>query len=282
MQEARKRIVSWLTSFSGIGWIAYFSSLVAYIVFFLDKLKIEIAAPLFTIGLMVLAVLENNRSIQNATKRQLEATQESTRQQIQTLREITERQLQAIQESTRQQIQCFVEQCGAIVERLEKVVGILSTMSEESRKKIEAEERKARTEEERLRRELFEKEAEKERIKPKIFVRIEEGSYFLLWRHYWIHIANVGGDSGNLELTHRFIHRPYAGTTARSQYFENIPRKRTESIDVGNVDNYRPYLELHLHISVRDVQQRKYEGELYADKNNREWIELSLQEIPGA
>jgi ABC-type multidrug transport system fused ATPase/permease subunit len=273
LQETWKRIISWL---------AYFLSLVAYIAFFLGELKIEIAALLFTIVLMVLILLESNRSIQNATKRQVETIQESTWRQIQTLQETSEKQLRAIQESSHQQIQVLVEQRDAIVERLGKTVGILSTMSEENRKKVEAEEKRMKVKEERWKQESLEKEAEKERLKPKIFVRIDEQSFFLVWRHYWIYILNAGGDGRDLEVTHRFIHRPYASTSSFSRYFENIRRKQQESIGCGNVDNFRPYSELHMHISVRDVQQRKYEGETCIDKNTRGWVEIGLQEIPGA
>ncbi len=294
-----------------ICWLFYF----IYLVIFLyasyclqEAFWIRTGILLLTVGAMILIMLKNNEHIRKlttkqinemnkGTREQIDSFQESINRQIMAMNESTEKQIQAIQkasqdeirnirDSTQRQIQTFVEQCQGITAQQEKIAGVLVTMSEQYAQQLEEEKKKRKIEEEKIKtlkieqqHKLQKESEEKERLKPNIFVRIDSQDYFVFWTHYWIYLINTGCDSKDMKVESIFFASATGLGTKINRTFRIISRDQQHSFDCGNIDNFRAYDNVKVRLSIHDIKERRYEGEVIFSKQNRNWYEIPLEEI---
>ena len=293
-----------------ICWLFYFVYLVMFLCasyYLRDASWIQIGILLLTVVAMILIMLKNNDHIRELTTKQIDEMNKGTREQIDSFRESmnsqimameesTEKQIQAIQkasqdeirniqDSTQKQIQTFVEQCQGIIAQQEKIAGVLVTMSKQYAQQLEEEKKKRKLEEGKIKmikieqqRKLQKEIEEKERMKPNIFVRITTQNYFLFWTHYWIYLINTGCDSKDMRVESIFFASATELGTKINIIFKTISRDQQHSFDCGNVDNFRGYDSVKVRLSIRDVKERRYEGEVVFSKDDQEWYEIPLEE----
>ena len=294
-----------------ICWLFYF----VYLVIFLYAsyclryaFWIQTGILLLTVGAMILIMLKNNEHIRELTTKQIDEMNKGTREQIDSFRESINRQIMAmeestekhiqaiqkasqdeirnIQDSTQKQIQTFVEQCQGIIAQQEKIAGVLVTMSKQYTQQLEEENKKIKLEEEKIKilkieqqRKLQREIEEKERFRPNIFVRITTQNYFLFWTHYWIYLINTGCDSKDMRVESIFLVSATGIGTKINRMFKTISREQQHSFDCGNMDNFRGYDSVKVRLSIHDIKERRYEGEVVFSKDDREWYEIPLKEI---
>ncbi len=257
---------------------------------------------------MILIMLKNNEHIRELTTKQIDemnkgtreqidsfresmnsqimAMEESTEKQIQTIQRASKDEIRNIQDSTQKQIQTFVEQCQGIIAQQEKIVGVLVTMSEQNAQKLKEENKKIKLEEEKIKMLKIEQQhklhgeiEEKKRFKPNIFVRITTQNYFLFWTHYWIYLLNTGCDSKDMRVESIFFVSATGIGTKINRMFKTISRKQQHSFDCGNIDNFRAYDSVKVQLSIHDIKERRYKGEVIFSKDDWEWYQIPLEEI---
>lgn len=280
-------------------YLALVAVFVVWVYFDLETLFVQIGVLLFTVAAMIIIMLHNNEYMRKLTLRQIRAQNESTDKQIEAilkstsvqieaLNNATSEQIDAINETTEKQIHVFIEQCQGIISQLENMVGVLVTMSEQNAQRLAEEERNRAQEEEERRsqimareQEALEKLNERERLKPRLFVRINKESYFLFWTHYWIHIINTGAPSKYLNVKTSVYTASTGMGHQRDHKFSTIGRDQIQKYDIGNVDNFRGYDMVKVGLDVRNMNEVKYEGEVTFSKEEHEWQEIRLGEVGG-
>jgi hypothetical protein len=221
-------------------------------------------------------------------EKQIKAIQEVSKEQVKSIQEATQKQVDAITESTKQQIETLVEQCQGIMAQQEKMVGVLVTMSEQNAQKLKEESEKRKLEEEKIKmlkieqqRKLQQELDEKERLKPTIFVRIDTKSYYLFWDHYWVYLVNTGGNSRDVRVESIFLSSASRMKTTLRTRFESIGREQQQAFDCGNIDNFRAFDLVEVHLSVRDIRERKYVGNVRINMLERNWAHIPIAETKG-
>lgn len=218
----------------------------------------------------------------------LDETRKGTNEQIKTLQRLTSEQINTLKESTQRQIESFSMQCQGIVSALERVIGAIGQMSEDIRKKTEQEEKRLETmqreNEERLR--TLEREEQKgfekkQRIAPRVFVRIADEPWWFFFRHYRLYVYNSGGPLKNMSLTYFFSGVSYK-TAEQTVSIASLEREQgSGAIDCGDVSAFSAYTAIQVSVSLRDKEERLYVGTATIDKSNRDWVHMLLQEKPG-
>ncbi len=179
-------------------------------------------------------------------------------------------------------------QCQGIISALEKVIGEIAKMSEENRKRMEQEEKRLaalqKQSEDNLR--ALEREAqktfeEKQRIAPRVFVKIVEGMWWFIFRHYQLYVLNSGGPLHNMELTFSFSSASYS-TVKQQRSIGSLNREQgSNAIDCGDVSAFTAYASIQVSVTLRDGDDRLYVGSVTIDKSCRDWTQISLEERPG-
>lgn len=302
-------------------WLFYFLSLIFYLFcsyHYMETIWLQTGIIIFTVIAMIVIMLQNIDQIRKSTFLQIQALKESTENQIQiyqkltddhintirksteeqiitiqntsknqidNIKESTEAQINAINESTKKQIQTFAEQTKGIIDRLEKVAGVLATVSEQNAKQLQIEEEKKKQKEEELRMLKIEQERkirqdlnEKERLKPKISIRIDTQSYYLFWNHFWIYFINNGGDSKNMKLKIKFLSSYNGIKKTINKRYPQVNIDQQYKFDCGNIDKYRRFDLLKVSCSTRDVKDRRYFGKVKFWIDDSDWFEIELEE----
>lgn len=218
----------------------------------------------------------------------LDETRRGTQEQIETLQELTSKQINALKDSTKLQIESFSTQIQGIVSALEQVVATNAQISEDIRKRMEQEKKTLETikkqEETRLHTQELEAQKDlekKQRIAPRVFVRIADEPWLLFFKHYRLYIFNSGGPLKNMEVTYFFLSQSYT-TAKRTFSIASLNRGQgSRPIDCGDVTAFNAYTAIQISISLRDKEERLYVGTTTIDKSNREWVRISLEERLG-
>lgn len=201
---------------------------------------------------------------------------------------MTSEQINTLKDSTQRQVDSFSVQCQGIISALEKVIGEIAKMSEENRKRMEQEEKRLaalqKQSEDNLR--ALEREAqktfeEKQRIAPRVFVKIVEGMWWFIFRHYQLYVLNSGGPLHNMELTFSFSSASYS-TVKQQRSIGSLNREQgSNAIDCGDVSAFTAYASIQVSVTLRDGDDRLYVGSVTIDKSCRDWTQISLEERPG-
>ena len=268
-----------------------------------NDLVIQMGIFLLTIAAMMLIMLHNTehqrkltysqiKNLKESTNLHIKELQKLTNEQIKAMSDSTEKQIKAIKESTEKQNEVFIEQFQGFSSQLEQLATILTMKAdeeaEERKKQKELEEERFKKEEERLN--ILKSEQEKsaqeisdklERIKPKIFVKIKQKSYFAFWQHYWLTLINFGGNGKDLRITSHIFN---SGTNLGARFadrYEKINREQQQAFDCGNIDNFRAFDVVRVVVSIRDNEERKYVGQTTFNKTETEWVEIPLSKTSG-
>lgn len=217
----------------------------------------------------------------------LDETREETREQIEALQKFTAEQISVLKESTKLQIDSFSTQSEGIVSAIQQVVGAIGQMSEDMRKQMEKQEKALaeiqRQNEARLRaqEQQAQKEwQEKERIAPRIFARLASEPFFFFFTHYRLYIYNTGGLAKNMDLIYFFSNTHKTGKKTIS--IGALSRdEAARPIDCGDIRAYANYTILQISVSLRDREERLYDGTITIDKSYRDWTQFRLEERPG-
>jgi len=218
----------------------------------------------------------------------LDEARKGTNEQIETLQKLTSQQVNALKESTQHQIESFTMQCQGIVSALERVIGAIGQMSEDIRKKTEQEERKLeiiqRQNEERLRtleREEQKDYEKKQRIAPRVFVRVADELWWFFFRHYKLYVYNSGGPLKSMSLTYFFFGTAYK-TAEQTVSIPSLNRDEGHgAIDCGDVSAFSLCTAIQVSTHLRDGEERLYVGTAVIDKSSRDWTRIPLEEKPG-
>jgi hypothetical protein len=282
LREWFKHIREWFKHKWHALWFVYFTLLVllpllCVLFCFYNAFLIQVGSLIFTGVAMLLVMLQNNEHISDTTKQQIEEMNKGTQEQI-----------KSFQESTKELVQAFAKQCQEIVAQLKETTGILTKILEQNAKQSEEETRKRIAEEERVKlleieqdREIQREIDEEERIKPIIFVSGDTDSYFIFWTHYWLYFSNIGGDSNDMKFEAIFYSSSLGISTKRGKKFPIINRDQHQSFDCGNIKNFTAYNKIQVKISIRNVDEQKYCGEVTFDKNNGNRQRITLNKATG-
>jgi hypothetical protein len=219
----------------------------------------------------------------------LDEARKGTNEQIKALQKLTSEQISALKECTQRQIDSFSVQCQGIVSAIEQVIGEFGKMSEENRKRAEQEEKRLEILQKQTENNLrtMERESqktfeEKQRIAPRVFVRIADEMWWFFFRHYQLYVYNSGGILNNMELTYFFSRNASYKTVEQQRSIGLLNREQgSGAIDCGDVSAFSAYTAIQVSVSLRDRKDRLYVGSVTIDKSDREWTQIPLEERPG-
>jgi len=273
--SSRRKWTKWMiaTVLYGVFLLAY---LIACFHYGSSEMHIEIYTLVFSTALVYIVLFWT-----------LDEARKGTQEQVEALQKLTAEQISALKDSTKLQIESFSTQSEGIVSALEKVVGAIAQMSEDTRKQMEQEEKrleviKKQTEARiRTQEQLTQKDWEKkQRIAPRIFARIASEPFFFVFSHYRLYIYNTGGLVKNIELEYFFSNSYY--TVKKTISIGSLDRNRgSRSIDCGDVQALSSYAVIQVSVSLRDKEDRLYVGTIAINKSNGEWVQIPLQERAG-
>jgi len=218
----------------------------------------------------------------------LDEARKGTNEQIKALQKLTSEQISALKECTQRQIDSFSVQCQGIVSAIEQVIGAFGKMSEETRKRVEQEEKRLEILQKQTENNLrtMEREAqknfeEKQRIAPRVFVRIAAEMWWFFFRHYQLYVYNSGGILNNMELTYFFSNASYKTVEQRRSIGSLNREQGSGAIDCGDVSAFSAYTAIQVSVSLRDRKDRLYVGSVTINKSYSDWVPISLEERPG-
>lgn len=253
-----------------------------------DQSRIDLGTLAFPTALTFIVLFWNLEETKKASDKQIAELHKATVEQIEVIQKSTQNQINALKDSTKQQVDSFAVQCQGIVNALENVIGALGEMSENFRKQLEAQEKEQRKLEEAFRQVLLvsQREArlkmdEKQRMTPRIFIRIAQEPFLLFFQHYKIYIFNTGGLTRKLNLTYVFVNPPYKSTEISVSLDDLNRDKQARPIDCGDISTFTAYHSLEVYVHLRDKEDRLYVGSTVIDKTYKEWTEIKLQERVG-
>jgi hypothetical protein len=227
-------------------------------------------------------------ALRESTQLQIDSARKGTNEQIEALQKLTSDQINALRDSTQRQIDSFSVQCQGIVSAVEQVVGAIAKMSEDNRKRMEQEEKRLETlqklNEDNLRakeREIQKTFEEKQRIAPRVFVRIADEMWWFFFRHYQLHVYNSGGLLNNMELTYFFSNVTFK-TVEQRRFIGSLNREQgSGAIDCGDVSTFSAYTAIQISVFLRDKEERLYVGSVRIDKSDSNWKQIPLGERAG-
>jgi len=218
----------------------------------------------------------------------LDEARKGTNEQIKTLQRVTSEQVNALKESTQRQIESFSAQIQGVISALERVIGAIGQMSEDIRKKTEQEERRIellqKQNEEHIR--TLEREEQrnfeaKQRIAPRVFVRLADESWWFFFRHYRFYVFNSGGSLKDMSLTYSFTALGLESAKQTVSIAQLGRNQGTGGFDCGDVAAFSLYTAIQISVYLRDKDERLYVGTATIDKSNRDWANIPLSEKTG-
>lgn len=225
-------------------WIIYFIWLVIFILVAIEEqnnfILLQLGSILFTIVIMYLIMITGNIELQK---------------------------------STREQADAFVKELGRVDSELKDVVSSLLSLTN-----VMSEIQRITTQQADLQKAIYEgQEAEKrkrvQRLKPRIFCRIEPiGLNFIIdFRHYHVFIDNAGGNAQEVWIS-------VSSKIRKSFGPNNILPNTPIDLDIGPFNEFSGLESVPIELSCKDIERRLYSGRGSLMLSNKDWQEISLNE----